>query len=356
MSPAPRTHAIAAAARRIVGSLALTLAAAGLAPAIGAAAVALHAGGPPSPAERAAAPLEQLHFGVRLFDVPVDEANNPRALRYIIDALPAGTVIRRRILIINDERRTAHFTVYAGAAVITGGVFIGEAGHARNELTGWITVQHPSVTLGPLGSALDLVTIRVPRDATRGEHFGVVWAEQGQLTRPREHVAIREIARVGVRVYLAVTNGVLPTKFAITSLTGRLTTSGQPLLVAQVTDTGGRAVDLTGQLRLTGGPGGTSAGPFAEQRMVTLAAGQSGDVAFALPRSLPAGPWVATVTLVSGLTTASARATILFGVKPAAASWASAPTMAWGGGMLLGLVIIAGAVIARLRRPRRSPA
>ena len=44
-------------------------------------------------------------FGVQLADVPAAEVANPRALRYIIDYLPTGTVIHRRILIINDETR-----------------------------------------------------------------------------------------------------------------------------------------------------------------------------------------------------------------------------------------------------------
>ena len=62
-----------------------------------------------------AAPQPQ-GFGVRLVDVPVSEADNPRALRYIIDYLPTGTIIHRRILIENQETRPARFTVYPDAA------------------------------------------------------------------------------------------------------------------------------------------------------------------------------------------------------------------------------------------------
>lgn len=363
MSAAPGRQA----ACRALGALALSLAAvAGLAsctPHASAASASarahgLPAGGPPPTSAAAAqAALKQLHFGVRLVDVPVDESNNPRALRYIIDVLPVGSVIRRRIMIINDEPRTAHLTVYPGAAVITGGKFTGEAGHASSELTGWITVQHPSVTLGPRQSVMDLVTIRVPRNATQGEHYGVIWAEQAETPRSSGHVAIREVARVGIRLYLAISNGVPPTRFAITSLTGQRTASGQPMLSAQAQDTGKRAVDLTGQLRLTGGPGGSTAGPFTEQQMVTLAPGQSGTVVFALPARLPNGPWAATVTLVSGLNTATARTTTVFGAQLAAASRASTATLAWGGGMLLGMLVIGAVIIARFRRlRRRSPA
>ena len=113
-------------------------------------------------------------FGVRLFYAPVAEADNPRALRYIIDYLPTGTVIHRRILIANGEARTARFTVYADAAFISGGQFVGYAGATRSELTGWVSVQHPVVTLAAGASVTDMVTINVPSGATRGEHYGVV--------------------------------------------------------------------------------------------------------------------------------------------------------------------------------------
>lgn len=343
---------------------ALALAAAVLAAPAASASAGRPAGGPPAPSAQPSAPstqppsaaLQRLHFGVRLVDVPVDEASNPRALRYIIDVLPTETAIKRRIMIINFEPRTAHFTVYAGAARISNGLFIGAAGHAASELTGWITVQHPSVTLGPGQSVMDLVTIRVPRGATRGEHYGVIWAQQAPTIRPGSQVRVMIVGRVGIRVYLAVgRGGVQPTKFSITSLTGQRLPSGQHL-VAHVRNTGGRAVDLTGQARLAGGPGGLGAGPFTVQRMVTLAPGQAGNVVFALPAGLPSGPWMASVTLVSGVNTATARASIMFGVQLTSGSWASPLTLAWGGGLLLGAAVIGATAITRLRRPRPTGA
>ncbi|HTU73072.1 MAG TPA: hypothetical protein VMG38_06095 [Trebonia sp.] len=353
------------AARRGLGALVLSLAAVGgLVPcaphasAATGATVAVSAQGRPAgdlPASVAGPQdgLKRLNFGVRLVDVPVDEKNNPRALRYIIDARPAGTVIQRRIMIINDEPRTARFTVYPGAAVITGGRFVGGPGHAGNELTRWITVQHPSVTVGPGQSVLDLVTIRVPLNASHKEHYGAIWTQQSRLSWYGRHAAIRQIARVGIRIYLAVTNGVPPTRFTITALTARRAASGQPMVFAHVKNTGARAVDLTGQLRLTDGPGGRTAGPFSQQQLVTLAPGQAGTVIFALPARLPDGPWTAAVTLVSGLNMTTARTSVVFGVHLAAASWTSEASLMWGGGMLLGGIVIAAVIITRVRRPRR---
>ena len=356
MSAAPGRQAV----RRALGALALSLVAVtGLAPcaphaSAAASAHRLNAGGPPpAPAAAAQAGLKRLKFGVRLVDVPVDERNNPRALRYIIDVLPTGSAIRRRIMIINDEPRTADLTVYPGAAVIRDGKFTGGLGHASNELTRWITVQHPSVTVGPGQSVIDWVTIRVPLNATHAEHYGVLWVQQTKVMWCSRHATLREVARVGIRLYLAIRDGVPPTRFAITSLTGRRTASGQPLMFAHVQNTGARAVDLTGKLRLTGGPDGRTAGPFTQQQMVTLAPGQSGTVVFALPTRLPDGPWAASATLASGLNTATAHTRIMFGVQLAAASWTSEASLMWGGGMLLGALVIATVIITRFRRPRR---
>jgi hypothetical protein len=281
-------------------------------------------------------------FGARLVDVPVSAAKNLRAYRYIIDYLPTGTTIHRRIFVTNHETRTARFTVYADAAQISDELFTGDGGATRNELTGWISVQHPVLTLAAGGSVMDTVTIKVPQGATRGEHYAVIWVQQESYARNTNGVGVNEVVRVGIRVYLAVgRGGAPPTSFAITSITGHRSASGQPSLLVRVDNTGGRAVDLSGTVRLAGGPGNTSAGPFPAQQIITLAPGQSGTMSFAPPKSLPDGPWQAKVTLVSGITTSTRTQTVQFGALAVAQS--SLGVMAWVGialGVLaLGLVL-----------------
>ncbi len=253
-------------------------------------------------------------FGVRLYNAPISDAHNPRGLRYIIDFLHPNTVIHRRILVLNEETNTSRFTVYPDAAQIVHGMFVGDAGRTRSELTGWILIQHRIVTLAPQASTLDMVTIHVPRGATRGEHYGVIWVQQTATARSARGSEIREIARAGVRIYLAVgKGGAPPTKFVITSITGSRAVRGKPSIVAAVDNTGERAVDLTGVARLTDGPGGASAGPYQEAQVVTLAPGQTGNVVFRGSQLLPNGPWRAAVTLVSGLNTSASASTIQFG-------------------------------------------
>ena len=296
-------------------------------------------------------------FGVRLVDVPVSEAGNPRALRYIIDYLPTGTVIHRRILIANGEARTARFTVYADAAAITAGQFSGDTGATRSELTSWVSVQHPTVTVAAGASVTDLITISVPAGATRGEHYGVIWVQQTGKAHTGSGSALLEVSRVGVRVYLAVgRGGAPPTSFDITSVTGRLTTARQPLIVAHVSNTGGRAIDLNGTVRLADGPGNTSSGPFSARQTVTLAPGQSWNVTFAPPKSLPEGSWRATTTLASGLTTATATATVELSAAAAAQAALSSTEWIWlaFGGLVVAALVIAATRYARQHRRRRA--
>jgi hypothetical protein len=289
-------------------------------------------------------------FGVRLFDVPVAAAHNPRALRYIIDFVHPGSVIRRRVLVLNQETRREHFAVYPDAARITHGMFVGDAGATRSELTRWTRLQHRTLTLSPGASAPDMVTIRIPRGATRGEHYGVIWVQQAARVRTARGTAIKEINRVGIRIYLDVGHGgAPPTRFDITSLTAHRSPDGQPVILARVHDTGGLAVDLSGQARLTNGPGGITAGPFREQQVVTLAPGQSGNLAFTESKNLPGGSWHATVTLVSGLTTATAQSDIQIPGGHATSPWARLSPLIWALGAA-GLLILA--MIRLGRRPR----
>jgi hypothetical protein len=333
--------------RRLFGMIMLVLAAGTLSPA---ALAAVHRPAGPAPHQ----------FGVRLVDVPVSAAHNPRALRYIVDYLPTGTVIHRRILIMNQEAQTAHFTVYPDAAQILHGLFTGDAGATRSELTGWISVQHPTVTLRPGASVMDLVTIKVPRGATRGEHYAVIWIQQAAHVRAANGFGVNDVARVGIRVYLAVgRGGAPPTNFTVTTITGRRSAAGWPSIVAHVENTGGRAVDLNGTARLTGGPGNSAAGPFRAQQIITLAPGQSGNMTFGPPKGLPNGPWQARITVVSGLTTSVATASIQFAALVPSRPGPS--LMAWLGIGLAAAVVVIAAVMALVlarhaAQRRRAPA
>ena len=94
-------------------------------------------------------------IGLRLLDVPVTAANDPRAQIYIVDHLAPGTVIHRRIEVSNTTRSTAHVVLYAAAATIENGSFLGAAGHTPNDLSTWTSVDPAArSTSPPAGSAM----------------------------------------------------------------------------------------------------------------------------------------------------------------------------------------------------------
>lgn len=249
-------------------------------------------------------------FGIRLLDIPASAQNDPRARTYIVDRLAPGSDISRRVRVENSGSVPATIHLYSGAARIDAGNFIGEDSSVRNELSTWTTVAEPRVTLEAGETADVLVTIDVPADAPEGEQYGAVWAE---MRSPVENGGVAQANRVGIRIYLSVGPGNgAPADFTIASLTPSRDQDGNPRLSALVTNTGGRALDITGDLALSEGPGGLSAGPFSVQAPTTIAPGDTQDVVFTLPAELPDGPWSAALTLRSGLVEHEASASVTF--------------------------------------------
>jgi hypothetical protein len=304
-------------------------------------------------------------IGVRLLDVPASAAADPRAHLYIVDSVAPGKTIERHIEVSNTTSSVAHVALYQGAATIVDGSFIGGEGHSANALTSWTSVSPATADL-PAGRATTAtVTITVPDDAVAGEQYGVIWAE----VRSASDATVTQVNRVGIRIYLSVGSGAAAAAdFSIDSLIAKRSASGAPVIVANVHNTGGRALDMSGILQLLGGPGGLSAGPFLANLGVTLGIGDTEPVTITLDRRIPAGPWDARITLHSGLLERTATATITFPDTGAAA--AVVPTnarhpgrtpaaLAVGAGLLLALLLSIALLLRRRRRrapktPRRS--
>jgi hypothetical protein len=319
----------------------------------------------PSPVPRATGAGS---IGLRLVDVPVNAGNDPRARLYIVDHLPPGTVIQRRVEVSNTTASTAHILLYPAAASIAKGSFLGADGHTPNDLSTWTSVSPSAPDIPAGGKVTATVTVTVPGDAAPGEQYGVVWAEARSAPKAGDG-GVTQVSRVGIRLYVSVGPGGPPAAdFTIDSLTAARAPDGRPTVQARVHNTGGRALDMSGTLRLLSGPGGLSAGPFPANLGTTLAIGDKQPVTIVLDKQLPAGPWDAQITLRSGLLERSTRATITFpdvGAPPLVA--AAAPLVAasstrpgWlypaiGGGVVLLLLLLVGSsLLVVLRRRRRQ--
>ncbi len=311
-------------------------------------------------------------IGVRLLDAPVDRRNDPRARLYIVDHVRPGTNIHRRIEVSNTTPDQTAVAVYPAAVSIAGGVFTVADAHTPDELSTWTTVDRGRLSLAPGARQAVTVSIKVPSYASAGERYTVVWAEVSSA--PASGGGVTAVNRVGVRIYLSVgPGGEPPSRFAVDTLTAERTAAGLPVVKALVHNTGGRALDMSGTLTLTHGPGGLQAGPFPAQLGTTLAVHDTETVAIPLDAGVPDGPWQARMRLRSGLITHDVRATLTFPHRTGAAApvraapVAAAPVAAQGGlpawapavagasGLLL-LMLLALFLLGRRRTRQRERA
>ncbi|MFJ7496018.1 hypothetical protein ACIQZB_33550 [Streptomyces sp. NPDC097727] len=296
--------------------------------------------------------------GVRLVDIPADLIDDPRARHYIVDNLTPGTTVRRRIEVLNTTDSTLHVDVYPAAATITHGSFVGAGGTTRNDLSTWTSLKRKTLDVPAHDTARDTVTIAVPKDAAPGERYAVVWA---QVTGG-EGGGIAMVSRTGIRVYLSVGGHNPPApNFTARTMTAERGSDGRAIVRAQVFNTGGRALDLSGTLKLSSVSGSLSAGPYQVQLGTSLAPRQSEPVRIPVTDQVADGPWKATLELKSGLLVKKFHAKIKFphtqGISPAAAMDAEA-----SGGVALktlvpGILLLGTALLiagVRIRRRHGS--
>jgi hypothetical protein len=238
-------------------------------------------------------------FGIRLMEAPVVRRHDPRARTGIVDHLRPGITIKRRVEVDNVSPKALHVELYAAAATIARHRFAFAPGRTPNELTTWVSLDRPAVDVPPYGKRTARVIIRVPPTASRGERYGVVWAEAGDPPDAEHNVGV--VNRVGIPIYLDVgPGGEPPSDMRIEQLTPARPKDG-PQILAQVRNTGGRTLSMSGTLSLSDGPGGLRAGPYEAASGVTLLPGDSAPVVFTMDKRLPNGPWTAHLTLQSGM-------------------------------------------------------
>ncbi|WP_291057534.1 hypothetical protein [Herbiconiux sp.] len=313
-------------------------------------------GGGAAPASAGTDPGEA-SIGIRLVDVPEATLDDPRARNYIVDNVVPGSTIQRRVEVSNEGGTAQTVTMYATSARIVDGEFTGDAEGSENELSSWTALSSQTLELEGGESSNVTVTIAVPADAAEGEQYAAVWA---QVTKPAPDGSMLALAsRAGVRLYVSVGPGNgPPADFTLGTLTAERSAEGMPRLVAVVTNTGGRAVDVSGTLTLTEGPGSMSAGPFSTANAVTIPPGGTHEVSIDLDPAIVAGPWTANLALTSGLLSRTATAEVTFPAEGViAVETVDAGLPPWvlvAGGAAAFSVVAAVVILLVVRRRSRS--
>ena len=310
----------------------------------------------PAPYAAARAAENDTDLGIQLLDAPTSHQGDPRAYAYVVDHLKPGQTIHRRIRVSNLSQRQLHAEIYPGAATIEDHKFKVSEGRSADELTTWIQVSRSRVDLDAGGNVTAVLTISVPARASTGERYAVLWAETASTVKPSANVA--QVGRVGVRIYLDVgPGGDPPSGFEIVDMAARRAVDGQPSIVADVRNTGQRALDISGTLNLSGGPGSMSAGPFEVTKGTTLSVGDTGPISIVLDRRLPDGPWKAHLKLQSGFVIKEIDTTVTFpppGGSDQSISMPSRPIwMPLGIGGIV-VILTAAGVGVFVRRRRRT--
>jgi hypothetical protein len=311
----------------------------------------------PASSAVAAAPAKAVGgIGVRLVAMPGDSGLGPLARSYIVERVPPGASLRRRVVISNTTRSTVLVAVYPAAASLRRGTFAFAAGRSPNELTSWTSVSRDVLRLTPGTATYETVTIHVPRDASSGERYGVIWAAVSAPAPAGGGVTV--VNRVGVRMYLSIgPGGAPPSNFAIGPLTAERSATGQPIVVASVRNSGRRTLDIRGTLTLSRGPGGLRAGPFPVTLGAALGPSASEPATIRLDGRLPRGPWRAQLRLTSGPLQRTATAAITFPRRtvaahpPASAGGSSGRRL--GAEILLALLALVALALWFTRSPNR---
>jgi hypothetical protein len=257
------------------------------------------------------APAKSGGIGVRLLANASSSSAEPLTLTYIVERIAPGTRVTRNVEISNTTDARADVAVFPAAASYVNNTFAFAPGRTRDSLSGWTTVAKSVVQLAPGATTLDAVTVTVPRRVAAGERYAVVWAEVSAPSSTRS--GVRLVNRVGVRMYVSVGRGGLPVaKFLVGSPVAGRAANGDAVVTATVRNVGVAAIDLTGKLTLSRGPGDLSAGPFPITLGTMLAPNHSVIERIALGDQIPRGPWRAELSLFSEGTQRHSTATITF--------------------------------------------
>jgi len=281
--------------------------------------------------------------------------DDDREGRYVTDHVAPGATVSRTVRIGNDGEAPLEVEVSVGGAAIVDDRFTFDAEvPGADELVSWASVLEDRVTV-PAGDDVRVdIDLLVPPEADAGERYGVIWA----AVRGTDASGTSVVNRVGVRIYLSVGDGPAPTRDVDLELLAiERDDEGSLAGLLTVTNTGGRALDLRGEVTV-----GSAIGAMAPAH--TVAPGDSTEVpiVFEPDADVQAGRQDATVVVRAAGIERSGEATVVVpdgaGRRGPPASITS-PTDRPGGvpvalAALLAALVGAGVVVLARRRRAAS--
>ncbi|WBB78500.1 DUF916 domain-containing protein [Micromonospora sp. WMMD882] len=238
---------------------------------------------PPTPASPAASAPSVVTWGVA-----PSTAKGPNGRPAFAYKLDPGATLTDYVAVTNHSARPLTLNLYASDAFTTtqGGFDLLAGDRRPTDVGAWVRFTQRTLTI-PSTSRLNVpFTLTVPANATPGDHAGGIVASLAATTADAQGNQVAVDHRVGARIYLRVTGELRPA-LTVKNLRVRHAGSLNPLGGGTLTAT--FTIRNTGNVRLTGQPTLTAAGPFGVGRRSIDAA--------ALPEILPGGELITTVRM-----------------------------------------------------------
>jgi hypothetical protein len=337
--PRPQWTAAARSGRRLLAGAAALLAAAGL--------VALS-----SSAASAEPAVQSQTFGVQ----PASATKPDRRPYFTYTSSPGGRVTDH-LAVSNISLQPLTLRVYARDAFNTpdGGFDVLAASAKPVDVGAWVSVHSGLVTVPPRSKKIVAFSLKVPANATPGDHVGGIVASLTSVTRNKDGNPVTLDQRVGARIYLRVT-GALKPGLVVTGMRTSYRGTANP---AGCGDVGvAYQVRNEGNVRLSGHQRVRVSGPFGT-------GAKTQDVAD-LPELLPGNKITVNTTVHCVRPTVRVIATATVNpVLPAGDISAPAPSavghsgfwaLPWVAlGMLIVLIVLGGLYWRQRRRDRGGP-
>jgi hypothetical protein len=305
------------------------------------------------PTAQAATPPTPALGGFSLRPAHFDAAI-PATRSYFIHTVAPGGSFSDAVVVGSSAARATKVEVYAvdGLTATGSGAVYGTHQQPLRGAGRWVHAQRAEVTVPAHGEVSVPFTVRVPADATAGDHLAGIVVEPPHSTRSRGRFSVVEVVRSALAVEIQVPG---PVRYA-TVIAGleiqRPAATSTPDVVVRLRNSGDKLCrpTLAVSLRAAG-----AAAQTVRRALNTILPGDTIAYPLAWPRPLAAGSYTASARTSGCGPAATARETISYGRRasspPAsAAARGSGGVKWWEIALIVAVGVAAGAAYTLLRR------